>query len=161
MGRGKVVFGKRNKQGDEEQMYADQEPKQFREVNPQTLMRWFSYDFGDGVPSINKMLDLTPVSDEGHAIEMSESNRRVAEVVGIAPLLGLFATFLGPVMTAMTLGGLSHFKDDNPDIEMTADVTASVCSRMNQQMLFHMFVSLVAAGIELGAIAHTGNIEHA
>ena len=128
------------------------------EVNPQTLMRWFSYDFADGEAGITKMLQLIPVSDEGHVEEMRQSAERTACVAGLQPLFGLFAQFLGPVMTMLTFHGLSTYKTQN-DGNLTEEQVGLVCSSMNQSMLFHMFISVMSAANELGLIGNVGRVE--
>lgn len=102
-----------------------------------TLKRWLMYDIG--VPHKDRLartLGMVPVSDEGEMFENLASDRRLARVIPIAPVLEKYSDLVATIYA-------SALADDDLDPQIQER-----CAAMSRAALF----GFVAAFLDLGLI---------
>lgn len=125
------------------------------DVPMSTVWRWYLYDTSltDEVNELAEVIGLSPISEEGEAKELEDSERRMAFASPLFPFLESMAEVSATVMSAIHA---KEMVEDNPESTIEEDEeTAQIIASMHnvyKAVALSTLIGTFSGALELGII---------
>jgi len=125
------------------------------EVPLTTILRWYLYDTSfEEQNAIAELVGLTPISEEGEAKELEDSEIRLQNINTILPYLDAMSDISSKFMTTMHLRQTEELRAESGDDLSEEDIEAMMSIYKN--VAFAALVGTFSIGLNLGLIQLTG-----
>ena len=130
----------------------DEEPNGIlysQDIPMSTIIRWFLYDTGHEENSIAELLGLSPISEEGIAKEMEDSEERISDVQYLVPFIDAITDISS---TALASIAVSMAEQDGEELDNSTEEALLMLSTMYKTVNVAALVGAFSIALSLGLI---------